>query len=400
MSKFRRQLMMANIEPPVPLYPYDAEVEWLKTDGSAFIDTLSNGKCQFVLIGGIDRSISSSSAMFGSRKDYRDNSFTILWYGDNSSSSGKVRLDLGTGNGSDQYTASSVANDSMIVYDGTLFSAGSQSFTPTYTSQLPLSVNNYLFAMNDNGTATSISSGGYVRRLIMLKSGATFFDGIPVRKKGVGYMYDMISGNLFGNSGTGSFVIGPDVVKPYDTEIEYLQSSGTQYIDTGLIPYSTTNIAIDFETLIVTGNTAGFFFGCRASSNSKTFDFLQYYSGTLKFRWDYGSTLRDGPAVTSGLHKATTSGNKMTIDGTTLTSGTFQSTTLPIYLFALNNNGSATCHPSCRIYSFKVIRGGIAVRDFIPVRVGQVGYMYDKVTRQLFGNAGTGNFILGNDIII
>ena len=34
---------------------------------------------------------------------------------------------------------------------------------------------------------------------------------IPVRKDGVGYMYDKISGQLFGNAaGTGAFVIGPD----------------------------------------------------------------------------------------------------------------------------------------------------------------------------------------------
>ena len=33
----------------------------------------------------------------------------------------------------------------------------------------------------------------------------------------------------------------------------------------------------------------------------------------------------------------------------------------------------------------------------IPVRVGQVGYMYDRVSGQLFGNQGTGNFILGED---
>jgi hypothetical protein len=39
----------------------------------------------------------------------------------------------------------------------------------------------------------------------------------------------------------------------------------------------------------------------------------------------------------------------------------------------------------------------ILVRDFIPVRVGNVGYMYDKVSGQLFGNSGTGNFILGPD---
>jgi hypothetical protein len=39
----------------------------------------------------------------------------------------------------------------------------------------------------------------------------------------------------------------------------------------------------------------------------------------------------------------------------------------------------------------------ILVRDFIPVRVGTTGYMYDKVSGQLFGNSGTGEFILGAD---
>ena len=36
------------------------------------------------------------------------------------------------------------------------------------------------------------------------------FDMIPVRKDGVGYMYDRVSGELFGNQGTGAFLIGPD----------------------------------------------------------------------------------------------------------------------------------------------------------------------------------------------
>jgi hypothetical protein len=33
----------------------------------------------------------------------------------------------------------------------------------------------------------------------------------------------------------------------------------------------------------------------------------------------------------------------------------------------------------------------------IPVRIGTTGYMYDRVSGQLFGNAGTDDFILGND---
>lgn len=34
----------------------------------------------------------------------------------------------------------------------------------------------------------------------------------------------------------------------------------------------------------------------------------------------------------------------------------------------------------------------------LPYDVGTVGYMYDRVSGQLFGNAGTGDFILGPDI--
>jgi hypothetical protein len=51
-----------------------------------------------------------------------------------------------------------------------------------------------------------------------------------------------------------------------------------------------------------------------------------------------------------------------------------------------------------RIYYLKVLNGNQPVFDAIPVRVGQVGYMYDKVSGQLFGNAGTGDFILGPDV--
>ena len=36
--------------------------------------------------------------------------------------------------------------------------------------------------------------------------------------------------------------------------------------------------------------------------------------------------------------------------------------------------------------------------DLVPVRIGSTGYMYDKVSGNLFGNSGTGSFILGPDV--
>ena len=55
---------------------------------------------------------------------------------------------------------------------------------------------------------------------------------------------------------------------------------------------------------------------------------------------------------------------------------------------------------SGKLYYCKIWKGGSLVRDYIPVRVGQVGYMYDKVSGQLFGNSGTGDFVLGPDKIL
>jgi hypothetical protein len=51
-----------------------------------------------------------------------------------------------------------------------------------------------------------------------------------------------------------------------------------------------------------------------------------------------------------------------------------------------------------RFSYFKIWKGGVLVRDYIPVRVGSVGYLYDQVSQQLFGNNGTGSFAYGNDV--
>ena len=52
---------------------------------------------------------------------------------------------------------------------------------------------------------------------------------------------------------------------------------------------------------------------------------------------------------------------------------------------------------SGRIYSAKMVSNRVSIFDFVPVRKGNIGYMYDRVSGQLFGNQGTGAFIIGPD---
>lgn len=49
-----------------------------------------------------------------------------------------------------------------------------------------------------------------IMKFEVIRNGEKVADIIAVRKDGVGYMYDRVYGQLFSNAGTGAFVIGPD----------------------------------------------------------------------------------------------------------------------------------------------------------------------------------------------
>jgi len=194
--------------------PYDAEVEYLMTDGSAYIDTGIQGKCAFEIVGGIKRSLTVAAGLFGYRASTTSNNQCLIWYGDGHSNSGKLRFDFGSGTTAkvQNMTSASVANDTLLKYNLASLSAGSQTITPQLNSQEPTTGNLYLLGLNTNGALSLNQDGTYVKSAKIGKGGLTVRDYIPVRVGTVGYLYDKISGQLFGNANnTGAFTLGSDV---------------------------------------------------------------------------------------------------------------------------------------------------------------------------------------------
>lgn len=68
-------------------------------------------------------------------------------------------------------------------------------------------------------------------------------------------------------------------------------------------------------------------------------------------------------------------------------------------LYLLIRPSASSTGINARLYSCTIKEGDTLLRNFIPVRKDGVGYLYDKVSGELFGNAGTGDFILGPDVI-
>ena len=188
----------------------------------------------------------------------------------------------------------------------------------------------------------------------------------------------------------------------YDSEVEYLENVGlTQFIKTGVIPTNNTKIIISFNA-ISRSDTWSVFFGSTKSDNSPNSILLRYYNGQDSLNTWFGQETYSNPvfATTNGIdHTVILEYGKCTYDGIEYSIKS-QSLNSPyeIYLFAGNYpNGTAWRPQRFKCYYFKVYENNILVRDMIPVRVGQVGYMYDKVSGELFGNQGSGNFKLGND---
>ena len=194
---------------------------------------------------------------------------------------------------------------------------------------------------------------------------------------------------------------------PYDAEVEYLESTGNQWIDTAV----QSSDKVQFSVWV---NEAG--------RDMKLFGNSYYLGPWADISW-FGSAYRSTKITqvaqtwdTVTLEKSpklltvSREGNLFTASSWWAASdvGGIATNGTAVPLFAHINpygtkygdNVALGWRPPSfhlRISFFKAWSNGDLIRDLIPVRKGNVGYMYDRVSGQFFGNAGTGAFIIGPD---
>lgn len=191
---------------------------------------------------------------------------------------------------------------------------------------------------------------------------------------------------------------------PYDEEVEYLESTGTQWIDSGIKPGPITRVEAIFAMTTFTDNCG--LFGARGFiSNAVSFYNLFIINNTgYRVRWDWSGS---GNYKTSEVDTSTAAtyilgaaGGDITRNGVSLMPVSETKATLnhPLYIFNFNNNGAPYLQgANAKFWLVKIYDGKTLVFDAIPVRVGKFGYLYDRVSDRLLGNAGTGDFIIGPD---
>lgn len=181
------------------------------------------------------------------------------------------------------------------------------------------------------------------------------------------------------------------------TKLEWLESDGACYINTGMSGNQNIGFEIEFTSLDKLSNSAyGAIFGARESSRKNEFHLTTYTGNASAGVFRLGSAQFDAKIKTNERVKHSYMNGVYTVNGTseTLNVSEFQ-TPGSIFLFALNNGGTATQYSKVRMRYMKLYKGSKLLRDFVPVKhnnSGELG-MYDRVNDVFYTNKGSGKFI-------
>ena len=210
-------------------------------------------------------------------------------------------------------------------------------------------------------------------------------------------MRAIIGGDMYIFSGDSQSDYGwVEITLPYDAQVEYLESDGTQYINTGVY-LNTSNFEVGYDIL---GNK--FYWGyTHQGSGNGTWISVEPSSAF------FGKLGNNSVSITTSSVENTIkyeSQSGITVNGNfyskTFSIGSDSIANTPLYIFGRYDFRSMAVDTDAlsKLKSFYLKNNRTLVVDMIPVRSNGVGYMYDRVSGQLFANAGTGSFIIGPDV--
>lgn len=192
-------------------------------------------------------------------------------------------------------------------------------------------------------------------------------------------------------------------------EVEYIQSSGTQYIDTWIIPKTTTKV--ELKTMVTgfsNSNEGSVYWAWYNYSSNWRFN-LRYTTNWWYYFW-YGSNNWANNKVSVWLNTEAVITNYISgwiahniVNGTdsSYSWATFTEYTGTMYIFKRNTwTWTDNSFTYSRMYYFKIWDSWTLVRNLIPCyrKSDNVIWMYDIVNNQFYTNSWTWTFTKWADV--
>ena len=187
-------------------------------------------------------------------------------------------------------------------------------------------------------------------------------------------------------------------------QLEYIESSGGQYIDTGLEADGDTRVVIKVQ--LKSGRNT-FLFGGRDNNLYNSFAVEVFHNGDAESIYiEYGTdsqTIDCGRSLTadkvkidiftdgSGGDKEGSAGQK-----TFAFSKQSFSSSNNMFLFGLNDRGIFTAGTTCRLYKCEIYKNGRRIREFFPaLDANDEPCLYETRQNKYYLNQGQGKFVAG-----
>ena len=197
------------------------------------------------------------------------------------------------------------------------------------------------------------------------------------------------------------------------TQIEYIEGTGTQYINTGFYGTQNSGAYIRFALTDLTSNGSPRVFGTRnGNSGTGAFSFISSFDATTLSN-DYFYLAANGSNTSSRTLPINTEWNEVSsnvendkktyFNNNILFTGnsTAFTATAEVSIFRTYNRTSYGAPATAKISEVRIYEEAVLVHHYLPCRRDsddELG-MYDVVTDTFLTNSGTGTFIAGADVV-
>ena len=383
-------------QPQQPTLPDGyTELEYIQSNGTQYINTGVNPDQDTRVVADLQPIAVSICGIFGARIA-KETACFMLWQVD------QTTIEDNYGSDATRVSVPSTTtrvlvdkNKNQLSYGNTIFTAAEETFSCNY----PMA----LFGVNSGGVIDNRRVSMRLYSCKIYDNGALVRDYLPcINPSSEIGLYDLVGKKFYENAGTGVFTAGyqPGKLPAGYTQLEYIQSSGTQYIDTGFKQNQNSRIVMSAQVTQQPSTHAWLFEGRISNRSGGKSVFL--LDGAV-WNADYNGSARREAFPDIGIFDALSidfDKNSLQIneDSFTWTISTFQSTA-NLSLLACNTAGAISGYISAKLYNCQIYDNGTMIRDFVPCQdpTGNVG-LYDLVGAQFYGNAGSGTFTAGPEV--
>lgn len=180
-------------------------------------------------------------------------------------------------------------------------------------------------------------------------------------------------------------------------QLEYIESTGTQYINTLYTPSNNTDVYVHYQVNSV-ANLNAIIFGAAMTYNTRAYELFTWGNNQYFTCNNIQNIIKNN--ITAGEFEFSCQGSITTLicNGVsstyTINKGVFISP-VSIKIFAQDRNGTITVTRQAKLYRMIIKDNGSVVRDYLPAlrNADSKPGFYDIVNNTFYTNAGSGEFL-------